>query len=135
MKTSVSRAAALLPSCVRILFSRVLWLFLFSLFFFPGHATQHVGSSFPAQGLNSCPLQWKSSVLTTGLPGKTNNSLLTLPLALHPQNGKGDLIITLCCWFQCVRDSLEPEGHPVGWDSPLLHFTVRRLSQSWTLPS
>ena len=40
------------------------------IFFFFGHAMQHAGSSFPDQGSNLCPLQWKHGVLTTGLPGK-----------------------------------------------------------------
>ena len=36
-----------------------------------GHATRHVGSSFPDLGSNPCPLQWKQGVLTTGPPGKS----------------------------------------------------------------
>ena len=40
--------------------------FLFSLFFL-----RHVGSWFPGQEWNRCPLQWKCGVLTTGPPGKT----------------------------------------------------------------
>ena len=32
---------------------------------------QHVGSYFPDQWLNLCPLQWDHSGLTTGLPGKS----------------------------------------------------------------
>ena len=39
-------------------------------FFFFGHATWHVGSQYPDQGLKPCQLQWKSGVLTTGLPRK-----------------------------------------------------------------
>ena len=34
----------------------------------------HVGSQFPNQGLNPCPLQWKHGVLITGPLGKSNNS-------------------------------------------------------------
>ena len=45
------------------------------LFFF-GHAMQHVGSYFPNQGSNLCPLQWKRGVLTTELPGKSPYSSL-----------------------------------------------------------
>ena len=30
----------------------------------------HVGSSFPNQGSNPCPLQWKHGILTTGPSGK-----------------------------------------------------------------
>ena len=40
-----------------------------SIFFF--FATQHMGSSFPNQGMNPRPLYWKLRVLTTGLPGKS----------------------------------------------------------------
>ena len=42
-------------------------VFFFS--FFDG-IVWHVVSSFPSQGLNLSPLQWKRRVLTTGLPGK-----------------------------------------------------------------
>ena len=45
----------------------LLWgsFFFFFLLFFVyifvfGHTTQHVGSEFPNQGLNSCPLTWKA---------------------------------------------------------------------------
>ena len=36
-----------------------------------GCTAKHVGSLFPDQGLNLCPLQCQHGVLTTGLPGKT----------------------------------------------------------------
>ena len=35
-----------------------------------GQTTRHVGSEFPNQGLNPCPLHWKRRILTTGLPRK-----------------------------------------------------------------
>ena len=70
----------------------------------------------PGPGIKPGSPALAGRLFTTAPPGKTNNSLLTLLLALHAQNGKGDLIITLCCWFQCVTDSLEPESHPVGWN-------------------
>ena len=35
------------------------------------HAMQHLGSFFPDQGLNPCPLHWKHRVITTGPPGKS----------------------------------------------------------------
>ena len=35
-----------------------------------GHTTQHMGSSFPNQGLNLCSLHWKYRVLTSEPPGK-----------------------------------------------------------------
>ena len=43
---------------------------LFSISFFD-LTTQHVGSQFPNQGLNSLSWQWKHGVLTTGPPGKS----------------------------------------------------------------
>lgn len=42
--------------------------------FFFCHNTGHVGSSFPDQGLNPCPLQWMHRVLTTAQPGKPPTS-------------------------------------------------------------
>ena len=44
---------------------------LLYLSFLFGHATRHVGSQFPDQGLNSDPLLWKHTPLTTGLPGNS----------------------------------------------------------------
>ena len=38
-----------------------------SLFF---HIRWPIGSYFPDQGSNPCPLQWKCNILTTGQPGK-----------------------------------------------------------------
>ena len=35
----------------------------------------HSGTEFPDQGLNLCPLHWQHKVLTTGLPGKSLDSL------------------------------------------------------------
>ena len=32
---------------------------------------RHVGSSFPNQGLNPCPLHWEHGVITTGAPGES----------------------------------------------------------------
>ena len=48
-----------------------------SLFFFL--AAWHVGSYFPNQGSNPCPLQWKYGVLTTGPPGKSLSRFLIWP--------------------------------------------------------
>ena len=51
----------------------LIWVFvcLFTLFVvkFLCPATWHVGSQFPNQRSNPCPLHWKHEVLTTGLPG------------------------------------------------------------------
>jgi len=44
-------------------------------FFFFGCAMQHVGSLFPHQESNPCPLYWKHRILTTGLPGKSHQLL------------------------------------------------------------
>ena len=38
---------------------------------FFGHTVEHTGSWLPDQGSNSCPLEWKHGVLTTGPPGKS----------------------------------------------------------------
>ena len=40
-------------------------------FFFFRRAARLVGSQFPDQGSNPCPLQWKHGVLTTGPPGNS----------------------------------------------------------------
>ena len=45
-------------------------------FLFFGHATEHARSWFPNQGSNPCPLQWKLDVLTTGLPGKSQECVI-----------------------------------------------------------
>ena len=55
--------------------------------------TWHVGSPFPHEGSNLCPLEWKQEVLTTGSPGKsqtlgfewdyisiTSDTQMTIPL-------------------------------------------------------
>ena len=41
------------------------------IYLFTGCTMQHVGSQFPDQGLNPCPLHWKPRVLTTGPPEKS----------------------------------------------------------------
>ena len=38
-------------------------------------AMLHVGSQFPNQGSNPCPLHWKHEPITTGLPGKPLNTI------------------------------------------------------------
>ena len=45
--------------------------FFFFLSFFFCCPVQHVGSYFPYQGSNLCPLHWKRGLLTTGPPGKS----------------------------------------------------------------
>ena len=42
---------------------------------------QHKGSYFPKQGSNPSSLQRKLGVLTTGLPGKTLEQRIKLPLS------------------------------------------------------
>ena len=61
------------------LFPKLVLVFLKKVFF--DRAARHVGSLFPYQGLNLCPLHWKGGVLTTGPPGK---SLSWLFLLLSP---------------------------------------------------
>ena len=57
------------------------WIDPFILFFFFYHITaQHVGSEFPDQESNLCPLHWKHGVLTTGPSGKSQ--------PLYPYNDK-----------------------------------------------
>ena len=46
------------------------FIFIFYLKNYFGLTACHVGSWFPDQGLNPCPLQWKLRVLTTVPPGK-----------------------------------------------------------------
>ena len=59
----------------------LLLLLLFYLFiYFFGCTVRHLGSHFPDQGLNPCPVQWKHGVLTTGPPGKSS-TILFLRLA------------------------------------------------------
>ena len=47
-------------------------------FFFFGHTMWHLGSWFPDQGWNPCPLHWKHGVWTTGPPGKFPLGLLSV---------------------------------------------------------
>ena len=49
------------------------YVFLFLCFgdFLFGHVMRHVGSQFPDQRWNLCPLQWKHGFLTSGPPGKS----------------------------------------------------------------
>ena len=38
----------------------------FTCLFIFGHTARHMGSQFPKQELNPCPLHWKHAILTTG---------------------------------------------------------------------
>ena len=49
-----------------------------------GHTVELVGSSFPDQGLNPCPLHWKRGVLTSGMPGKSASPLKSHLLSATP---------------------------------------------------
>ena len=49
-----------------------------SFFFFFGCPVWHVGSYFPVQWLNPCPLHWKHRILTPGSPGKSHMYLFEL---------------------------------------------------------
>ena len=57
--------------CVPALSTRGSWWvqsFINHFLFFCGHFVWHVGSYFPRQESNLCPLHWESRVLPTGLP-------------------------------------------------------------------
>ena len=70
-------------------YNRQVWDFWkFILFIYLGCTTRHVGSQFPDQGSDLCPLQWKLRVLTTELPGKSlkeqiKTSFFSSPTLLH----------------------------------------------------
>ena len=51
-------------------FFHITFLNFFFFFKFCGHTLQDVGSQFPAQGSNLCPLQQKHQILNTRPPGK-----------------------------------------------------------------
>ena len=51
--------------------STLLSPFLPTFIFFFGCTALHMGSYFPDQGSNPCPLQWKLGGLITGLPGNS----------------------------------------------------------------
>ena len=53
-----------------------LFLFQTLMLFYFDCALECVGSSFPNQALNPCPLQWKLRILTIGLPGKSQIAIL-----------------------------------------------------------
>ena len=57
----LDRPTALLVQCLYCFFYTIIIIIIFL-------AAWHVGSYFPNQGLNPCPLQGKHRVLTTGLP-------------------------------------------------------------------
>ena len=57
---------------MRIIITRALWIsYTSNSFFLYGFTVWLVGSLFPNQGLNPCPWQWKSRVLTTGPVGNS----------------------------------------------------------------
>ena len=49
----------------------ILFLFIYLFIYLFSCAVWHVGSYFPDQGSNLCPLQWERKVLTTGPLGKS----------------------------------------------------------------
>ena len=61
---------------IHFLFFR-LFIYLLVLFW-PHCMAWHVGPSFPNQGLNPRPLQWKFGLLTTGPPGKSLSTIFTI---------------------------------------------------------
>ena len=79
--------------------------------FFPNCSTGHARPSFPDQGLNPCPSQWRRRVLTIGPPGK---SLALLSTAfLLPLRGLWVLLVTTLPLSPISRTAYH---HPVwGW--------------------
>ena len=63
---------------------------LFFFFFFFGCTMWHVGSQFPDQGLNSCPLHWKHWVLTIGLPVKSRSLLKRQNFMLYTKHTESE---------------------------------------------
>ena len=59
-------------------------LHLFLSFF--GHTMQHLGSLFPNQGLNSCPLHWKCRILNHWTTREVPHWSLLPPLSSHSAN-------------------------------------------------
>ena len=53
----------------------ILYFGVFFVFFF-NCTSQHVGSQFPDQGSNPCPLQWKHAILTAGRPKQSLTTCL-----------------------------------------------------------
>ena len=102
-------------SLLVISFSKRQFLVWFILGLF-GQAMWHVGSYFPDQGLNPCPLQWRSRVLTTGLPGRT----------------LGDQI--LCKFFQKKPDTSTFEEAGTVWVCAYWQLKQnKRQYESWEL--
>ena len=60
------------------------------IFFFFGHAARHMGSQFPDQGLNPCPLHWEHGVLTARPPEKSQWTALKATRFIL-QTGRNDL--------------------------------------------
>ena len=61
--------------------------YLFILLVF-GCAPQHVGSHFPNQEPEPCPLHWKNGVVTTGWPGKCQHCLDLIGLGALLSQGR-----------------------------------------------
>ena len=74
----------------------LIWALLKILFYFIffGCNARHVGSYFPSERSNRLPLRWKHEVLTTGLPGKSLNTVcinLIHLLFLHPLTSRKEM--------------------------------------------
>ena len=68
-------------------------------FLFGFDTTQHVGSYFPNQDSNRCPLHWKHSVLTTGQIGDSLDictSTFTQHYSQLPKYGNN---LSICQWI------------------------------------
>ena len=65
-KRSTRKRSNVISSFSFFFFFLTFWLCFGFVFYFYGCTPQHVGSWFPNQGWNLCPLQWKHGALTSG---------------------------------------------------------------------
>ena len=76
-----------------------------------GRTSRHVGSQFPDQGSNPCPLQWKFPVLTNGPAGKSlmrhlKAFLFNLRSPATPLEAKLQLDLCYAQVFECSMELL-----------------------------
>ena len=115
---------------IHLLLQISILMYFMHILFLVGCTARHVGSQFPNQGLNSCPLHWKHGVLTTVPPGKYTTFLNSFIF------GKCSVVLyifvflNLCKWY-CVQNffSLLPsalfEMTAHGAESDLTYITLR----------
>jgi len=76
-------------------YTSVIVLYLFSCI------TQHMGTSFPNQESNQCPLQWEHWVLTAGAPAKSRRifSYIQFWFSVLPLNAISHYMFSQCHFF------------------------------------